>query len=81
MLQLLSSQKEVATAATTDKEHQQAMPDSNNELLEIIKKLNRQNEKLTEQNSTLVEALAKAKPPVERVEAADEGVETVGTKA
>ena len=49
MLQLLSNQKEVAEAATADKEHLQAMSDSNSELLEIIKKLNQQNEKLTEQ--------------------------------
>ena len=61
MLQLLSNQKEVAEAATADKEHLQAMSDSNSELLDIIKKLTKQNEKLTEQNSSLVEALAKAK--------------------
>ena len=61
MLQLLSNQKEVAEAATADKEHLQAMSDSNNELLDIIKKLTKQNEKLTEQNANLVEALAKAK--------------------
>ena len=61
MLQLLSNQKEVAEAATADKEHLQAMSDSNNELLDIIKKLTKQNEKFTEQNSSLVEALARAK--------------------
>ena len=61
MLRLLSNQKEVAEADTTDKEHLQAMSDSNNEFLEITKKLNRQNEKLTEQKSNLVETLAKPK--------------------
>ena len=61
MSQLLSNQKEMTEAATADKEHLQAMSDSNNELLDIIKKLTKQNEKSTEQNSSLVEALAKAK--------------------
>ena len=61
MLQLLSNQKEVAEAAPADKEHLQAMSDSNSELLEIIKKLNQQNEKLTEQNTKLSESLSKAK--------------------
>ena len=62
MLQSLSNQKEVAEAATVDKDHLHAMSDSNSKLLEIIKKLNQQNEKLTEQNTKSIEALAKAKP-------------------
>ena len=37
MLQLLSNQKEVTEAATEDKEHLQAMSDSNGDLLDIIK--------------------------------------------
>ena len=70
IMQVLSNQKEVAEAATADKEHLQAMDDSNEELMSIIKKLNVQNEKLADQNTKLVEqnntlasALAKAKSP------------------
>ena len=37
ILQLLSNQKEVAEADTADKEHLQAMSDSNSDLLEITK--------------------------------------------
>ena len=61
MLQLISNQNEVEESATADMEHLHAMSDSNSELLEIIKKLNQQNEKLTEQNTKFIEALAKAK--------------------
>ena len=63
MLQLLSNQKEVAEAATADKEHLQAMSDSNGDLLDIVKKLNDQNGKLTKQVTTLTDALAKTKTP------------------
>ena len=68
LMQLLANQKEVAEAATADKEHLQQMTTSNEDLIAIIKKQSTQIEKLIEQKAeltnqvkNLTEALTKTK--------------------
>ena len=60
--QLVSALKEVATAATADKEHIQQMSTANDDLLAIIKRQQQQLDALIEQNGHLTEALSKLKP-------------------
>ena len=60
--QLVNALKEVATAATADKEHIQQMSTANDDLLAIIKRQQQQLDALIEQNGHLTEALSKLKP-------------------
>jgi len=60
--ELIAAIKEVAIAATADKEHIQQMTSTNDDLLAVVKRQQEQIDSLIAQNGQLASALAKLKP-------------------